>query len=102
MYKPIISGFVDFCVYHSDGEPIYFVNGKLYAGFDMLASVDCMYDFVFPDTQKEIETAIKKNMYMFDVEESNKFFYPNDNMFSKDNSTKNIKGTILTLKGKYR
>lgn len=98
MYIPNISGFVDFCSYHSDGKPIYFVNGTLYAGFDMLASIDCCYNFVFKDSKREIEKAILENMYMFDVEETDKFFYPNDNMFSMDNSIKNIKGMILTMK----
>lgn len=92
---PNISGFVDFCSYHSNGEPIYFVNGKLYAGFDMLTMIECRYNFVFPES-------ILENMYMFDVEETNKFYYPNDNMFSANNSIKGVKGQILVLKEKYR
>ena len=99
---PNISGFVDFCSYHANGKPIYFVDGKLYAGFDMLATLESKYDFVFSDSKKEIENAIKENMYMFNVEESNKFYYPNDNMFSANNSIKGIKGHVLTLKEKYR
>ena len=34
-YIPNISGFVDFCSYHANGEPIYIVNDSLYADFDM-------------------------------------------------------------------
>lgn len=99
---PNISGFVDFCSYHSKGYPIYFVNGHLYAGFDMLASIEYRYNFVLKNSQKEIEKAIMENMYMFDVTETDKFFYPNDNMFSSDNSIRNIKGQVLVLKKKYR
>ena len=99
---PNISGFVDFCSYHSQGYPIYFVNGHLYAGFDMLASIEYRYNFVLKNSQKEIEKAIMENMYMFDVTETDKFFYPNDNMFSGDNSIRNIRGQVLVLKKKYR
>ena len=101
-YIPNISGFVDFCSYHANGEPIYLVNGRLRAGFDALAGIDYKYDFTFSGTKAEIEKAIAENMYMFDVEETDKFFYPNDNMFSMNNSQKHIKGQILTLKKKYR
>lgn len=102
MYIPNISGFVDFCCYHSDGNPIYLVNGQLYADFDMLVSIGYRYNFLFENSKREIEKAISDNMYMFDIEETDKFFYPNDNMFSMDNSIRNIKGNILTLKRKYR
>lgn len=101
-YIPNISGFVDFCEYHADGEPIYFVNGKLYAGYDMLVRIDCKYNFFFEESKSETEKAILQNMYMFDVRENNNFYYPNDNMFSGDNSIRGIKGQILTLKKKYR
>ena len=81
----------------SKGYPIYFVNGHLYAGFDMLASIEYRYNFVLKNSQKEIEKAIMENMYMFDVTETDKFFYPNDNMFSGDNSIRNIRGQVLLL-----
>lgn len=98
---PNISGFVDFCSYHANGEPIYLVNGKIYASFDMLSMIECRYNFLFSDSKKETEKAIMENMYMFDVVETNQFYYPNDNMFSGNNSIKGIKGNILTLKKKY-
>lgn len=102
MYIPNISGFVDFCSYHTNGEPIYFVNGRLYAGFDMLCRIDYKYNFTSVKAQAETEKAIMENMYMFDVEETDKFYYPNDNMFSMSNAQKHIKGQILTLKENYR
>lgn len=100
-YKPNISGFVDFCSYHTNGEPIYFVDGHLYNGFDMLVSAHYRYNFLFASSLREVEKAIEKNWYMFDVEESNAFYYPNDNMFSGDNSQHHIPGYILRLKRKY-
>ena len=98
MCVPNISGFSDFCSWHKNGQPIYIVRGQLYADFDMLTSIENRYDFLFPDSKREIEKAISDNMYMFDIEDTNKFYYPNDNMFSGDNSIKGIKGQILTLK----
>ena len=99
---PNISGFVDFCSYHANGKPIYFVNGRLYAGFDMLAMIECRYNFLFPESKMETEKAIMENMYMFDVEETDKFYYPNDNMFSNPCPIKNINGWVLTLKKRYK
>ena len=101
MYKPNISGFADFCSHHADRSPIYFVNGKLYANFNMLVMIECKYNFLFPESKRETEKAIVENMYMFDIEETNRFYYPNDNMFSSDNSIRGIKGQILTLERKY-
>lgn len=101
-YIPNISGFTDFCCYHANGEPIYFVNGRLYASSDMLVRIDYKYNFTNKNTKAEIEKAITENMYMFDVRETNGFYYPNDNMFSMSNAEKNIHGQILTLKKKYR
>ena len=100
-YIPNISGFVDFCEYHANGEPIYFVNGQLYAGFDMLIRIDYKYNFLFEDSKRNIEKAITENMYMFNIEETHDFYYPNDNMFSMSNAENNIKGYILRLKKKY-
>ena len=73
-YIPNISGFVDFCEYHANGEPIYFVNGRLYAGFDMLIRIDYKYNFLFEDSKMNIEKAITENMYMFDIEETYAFY----------------------------
>lgn len=101
-YIPNISGFADFCEWHKDGKLIYIVNGHLYAGLDMLCDLKYYYNFLFPNTKAEIENAIQRNLYMFDVEETNQFYYPNDNMFSGDNSEHGIKGYILKLKKKYR
>lgn len=100
-YIPNISGFVDFCEYHANGEPIYFVNGRLYAGFDMLIRIDYKYNFLFEDSKRNIEKEITENMYMFDIEETYDFYYPNTNMFSMSNAENNIKGYILRLKKKY-
>ena len=101
-YIPNISGFVDFCSYHANGAPIYFVNGRLYTGFDMLCRIDYKYNFTNIKAQAEKEKAIIENMYMFYVDETDKLFYTNDNMFSMSNAQKHIKGQILTLKEKYR
>lgn len=100
-YIPNISGFTDFCEYHANGEPIYFVNGHLYAGFDMLVRINSRYNFLFDDSKSVVEKAIAENMYMFDAEETQSFYYPNDNMFSMSNAEKNIKGYVLKLKRKY-
>ena len=99
-YKPNISGFADFCEYHANGEPIFIVNGKLRNGFDLLVDATHKYCFWF-DCCAEIERAINENLYMFDIKETDNFYYPNDNMFSGSNSIKGIKGYVLTLKRKY-
>lgn len=101
-YVPWISGFASFCEHHKDGSPIYLVCGSLRAGFDLLVDIKTRYRFTTPQVQKEIEAAIQKNLYMFDVIESPGFFYPNDNMFSGDNSQYHIHGLILRLKEKYQ
>ena len=101
-YVPNISGFADFCYYHANGEPIYFVNGKLYAGFDMLVRIDYKYNFTDASVKAEVEKAIIENDYMFDIEETHNFYYPNDNMFSMSNAENNIHGFVLTLRDKYR
>ena len=100
-YIPNISGFVDFLCYHSTGEPIYFVDGQLKNGFDLLIPVHHRYNFLFASSLREIEKAIEENWYMFDTEETNAFYYPNDNMFSGDNSQYHIPGYVLRLKRKY-
>lgn len=101
-YIPNISGFVDFCSYHANGKPIYFVNGRLYADYNMLVRIDYGYNFTDKKARAETEKAITDNIYMFDAEDTKAFYYPNDNMFSGDNSIRGIKGQILTLKKKYR
>lgn len=101
-YVPNISGFVDFCEYCMDGKPIYFVSRHLFAGFDMLCDLRYYFNFIFPNTKKEIENAIQENLYMFDIFETNAFYYPNDNMFSGDNSEYGINGYVLKIKEKYR
>lgn len=100
-YTPNISGFVDFCEYHANGEPIYYAGGHIYASFDMAVRLDCKYNFLFRGSVCEIEKGIASNMYMFDVEETDDFYYPNTNMFSMSNAENNIKGYILRLKKKY-
>lgn len=104
-YIPYISGFSDFCEYHADGKPIYIshdrLSNRLVAGFDLASSISSRYIFTTPFTQMEIERAIFANMYMFDVEESNLFYYPNTNMFSHSNAVTGLHGFILRLKGKY-
>lgn len=102
-YVPMISGFTDFCCFHSStDEPIYLVNGKLYASSDLLVGIEHKYNFTDEKTKSEVEKTIQENLYMFDIKESNGFYYPNDNMFSANNAEKNISGQILTLKEKYK
>lgn len=101
-YVPNISGFVDFCSYHSNGEPIFFVGGRLYAGFDMFVKIEYRYNFVYEDSRSEIEKAITENLYMFDIKMSSRFYYPNNNMFSMSNAMEDIKGMVLTLKSRYK
>ena len=101
-YIPYISGFTDFIEYHSNGSPIYMVDHHLYAGLDMLTDISTRYNFTFANSKRQIEKAIKENIYMFNVIPTDEFYYPNDNMFSGDNSQYGIKGYILTVKDKYR
>ena len=96
-----ISGFSDLCSVHANGEPIYIVNGQITASFDLLVCAEARYDFWF-NCKAEVEKAIQDNLYMFDIVESNEFYYPNDNMLSSSNAKHGIKGQILTLKEKYR
>jgi len=100
-YIPNISGFSDFCQQHMRGEPIFLVDGKLYAGFDMLTDIKYRYHFTDNGVKQEIEQAIRQNMYLFDIRESSHFFYPNTNMFSGDCSEYGIKGQVLVIKEKY-
>lgn len=99
---PKIENFQDFCKYHADGEPIYLVRGKLYAGFDMLAAIECQYGFPSARCRMDVEKAIQDNMDMFDVEETKRFYMPNDNMFSRSNAVSYICGQVLVLKEAYR
>ena len=101
-YIPSIAGFSDFCQQHMRGEPIFLVNGKLYAGFDLLVDIKYRYHFTEHDSKQKIEQAIQQNMYLFDVRKSNRFFYPNTNMFSGDCSEYGIEGQVLVIKEKYR
>lgn len=101
-YALNISGFVDFHIYHKDGSPIYLYGGKLVAGYDLAVRIGTKYKFLSRNTQEQVEQAIQENLYMFDVVESNKFYYPNTNMFSMSNAVQGLKGSVLTLKEKYR
>ena len=101
-YIPMISGFNDFCFFHKSGEPIYLVDGKLQAGYDLLVDIKHRYNFTDSKVQSEVEQAIQENLYMFDITESNQFFWPNDSMFSGDSSESNILGQKLVIKPKYR
>lgn len=64
----------------------------------MLVSIKYKYNFTNTKVKTEVEHAIQKNLYMFDILNTNAFYYPNNNMFSMSNAEKNIKGQILTLK----
>lgn len=63
--------------------------------------VDQKYNFFSDKVVGEINEAICENMYMFDVAKTNKFYSCNDNMFSRDNSAKNIEGLLLTVKRQF-
>lgn len=101
-YIPNISGFADFCAAHGKGEPIYLVNGKLVADYCLEYPLSSKYNLLFNDSKKEIEKAIAQNLYMFNIKETNNFYYPNTNMFSHSNAIDNISGLVLILKNKYR
>jgi len=101
-YIPNISGFVDFISYHTNNnKPIYFVNGHVTAGFCLNTRLDQKYNFFSDEVVGEINETICENMYMFDVAKTNKFYSCNDNMFSRDNSAKNIEGLLLTVKRQF-
>ena len=102
-FVPNINGFADFISYHANyNKPIYFVNGHVTAGFCLNTRLNQKYNFFSDEVVGEINEAICKNMYMFDVVKTNKFYSCNDNMFSRDNSAKNIEGLLLTVKEQYR
>ncbi|WP_299053955.1 hypothetical protein [uncultured Eubacterium sp.] len=101
-YIPNINGFADFISYHANyNKPIYFVNGHITAGFCLNTRLDQKYNFFSDEVVGEINEAICENMYMFDVAKTNKFYSCNDNMFSRDNSAKNIEGLLLTVKRQF-
>ena len=100
-YIPNISGFADFISWHGNGKPIYLVNGHLVPDFCLECNINYFFNFWF-DCKEEIEKAIQENLYMFDIKESDDFYYPNTNMFSMSNAEYGIKGLILTLKKQYR
>lgn len=99
-YVPKISGFTDLMIHHSDGSKVYFMNG-LVSGFCLEDSLKSKYDITDNEALQSINDAIKANWYMFDVKPTKSFYYPNTNMFSGDNSSRNISGFILTVKSKY-
>lgn len=101
-YRPKISGFVDFMQYHANGEPIYIYHDSLHASFDLLIPLKQRYDFSGPEVQREIENAIKQNAYFFDINSSDRFFWPNTNMFGYPCSFDRERGKVMIIKDKYR
>lgn len=101
-YRPVISGFVDFIQYHADGRPFYMYSGSLCAGFDLLTPAENRYQFTGPEVKREIENAIKKNAYFFDVEGNDGFYWPNTNMFSAPCAFECLRGDVYTVKEKYQ
>ena len=101
---PNISGFVDLCSCMSMGmiKEILLVNNKIVASKELNCCIESAYNFCFDDSKVDCEKAIQQSLYMFDIVESNDFYYANDNMFSGSNAQHGIKGQILTLKDKYK
>lgn len=87
----------DFEKYCKNGNLIFYHNG-LRIGYDLLISFENFYrlDGV---TKKELEDWLIMNEKHFVVEESRHFYWPNDNMFSGDNSIKNVLGYVLKWRG---
>ena len=94
-----IAGFADLCEMHKD-KPIYIYNQEIVAGFDLLVDIKYRYNFI-DNCKKEIEDALRENLYMFDIERSSLFYWPNDNMHSHSNEMRGLKGYLLYLKPKY-
>lgn len=95
-----ICTFADFLEFHKN-EPVYWCQCSIRAGFDLLTSLKSKYNFDSDSTVKQINLALEKNMHMFDKEITTLFHYPNDNMFSHDNSVYHIPGLVLHLKKEY-
>lgn len=92
--------FADFLEFHKN-EPVYWCQCSIRAGFDLLVSLKSKYNFDSDVTEKLINLELEKNMHMFQKEETSLFYYPNDNMFSHDNSVYHISGLVLHLKKEY-
>jgi hypothetical protein len=99
---PNIGGYVDLCCYLATGKELLLVNNKIVANKELNCCVESAYNFLFSDSKLECERAIQENLYMFNITESNNFYYANDNMFSGSNAQYGIKGQVLKLKEKYK
>lgn len=96
---PSIKDFDDFIQWHKEkDEPIYWAFDHLQYGFDLLCNINYKYDFADKGTRAKIEKSINDNWDKFDVEERSDFYYPNDNMYSYDNSTYGLKGYVLYVR----
>ena len=101
---PNISGFVDLCSCLSMGmiKEVLLINKRIVANYELNCCIESAYNFIFDDSKSDCERAIEQSLYMFDIVETDRFYYANDNMFSGNNSQRNIKGQILRLKDKYK
>ena len=94
-----IKNFEDFLKFHKDSRrPIYMVNGTLEPGYNMLERIESVYHFSYPDLEQTIAEQLLANKRLFEIIPTNKFYYPNDNMFSGNNSWTGIKGEVWYLK----
>ena len=94
-----IKNFEDFLKFHKDSRrPIYMVNGQLEPGYNMLIRIESVYHFSYPALEQIITKQLLANKKLFEIISTNRFYYPNDNMFSGNNSCTGIKGEVWSLK----
>jgi len=98
MDKPIvINSFDDFL---QKFDTFYFVFDSIQPSFCLEVAHYYYWTFDSGYSEQRLNKDILENRHMFSWRESFQFYYPNTNMFSGDNSQRDIKGWIVTKKSK--
>ena len=96
MNKPIIiSSYNDFL---AKFDSFYFAYDSIQPSFCLEDAHYYYWTFDGGYTEQQLNKDIIANKDDFNWCETRQFYYPNTNMFSPDNSEKNIKGWIITKK----
>jgi hypothetical protein len=96
MEKPIvISSYNDFL---AKFDSFYFAFDSIQPSFCLEVAHYYYWTFENGYTEQQLNKDILENKHSFTWSESREFYYPNTNMFSGDNSQKNIKGWVVTKK----
>jgi hypothetical protein len=96
MNKPVvINGFDDFL---QKFDTFYFAFDSIQPSFCLEVAHYYYWTFGCGYSEQQLNKDILNNKNSFAWSESRQFYYPNTNMFSGDNSEKNIQGWVVTKK----